>query len=379
MYFVPGCCNCGSGCGPAVVNSDTSCGGGAAITGGTFDLRDAADTTTLATQTGSSASFTGLDGTLSYKVRWSKTGYHTKTSSTVTPGCGGTSYAGLSSWPTTYSRTWHLYLHDGMGDCPHAGVTVAVTGDATASGSTDSSGNVTLTLSSTSTSVTQSLNYSLTPTSGRGVASESGSFTTSACTATATYNDQLNPSTGHAPVVCNNKYMPEDLTATDDFGSCTVSYDSGSGSELPTWYGSYTYESTNCIDDHECTPPFILPAPDKTADVTVSLYLFRITADSDCVDSVWDVGRGVCAGTAGACFAISGTTAVKCQPVADAIAGGSSFPDCTLPPGANLEGLDQTYSCSSSVSIDFTIDTKVISSVSCEETGVDVNFSGTIT
>jgi hypothetical protein len=41
MYFVPGCCNCGSGCAPAAVNATALCGGtGSPLTGFTFRFSD---------------------------------------------------------------------------------------------------------------------------------------------------------------------------------------------------------------------------------------------------------------------------------------------------------------------------------------------------
>lgn len=237
MRFIPGC-GCCSSCADCAINAVAKCGGtGSALTSVTFDLRDAADTTTIATQNGSSASFTGLDGSLSYKVRVTKTGYHTKTSSTITPGCGGTSSVTVSTWPETYSfKTTVRILGIGT-PCYMNGASVSYTGDDSQIGVTSGVGEITLVFSSTSTSITQSLNYTITPASGSGADTITGSITINACSP----SDQtftLPPDSTHVAVVCNRKYMPETLNWSDQYGSCTLTWFSG-------WYGSYSYSSSH--------------------------------------------------------------------------------------------------------------------------------------
>ena len=240
MKFTPGCCNCGGGC-TATINADAKCGGsGASLGSVTFDLRDAADTTTLQTQTGSSASFT-VTGTVGYKVRVTKTGYHTKISTTITPACGATVSVTVSTWPTTYSFKTTVNIVGGR-TCPVDNATVAYTGDDSQSGNTDSSGEVTLTFNSTSTSPTQSLTYTITPPSGIGAAVKTGSISINACSP-ADQTFTLLPDSTHVATICNNKYMPEDLTWTDDYGTCTISNVlTGVNS---SWVGSYTYTSAH--------------------------------------------------------------------------------------------------------------------------------------
>ncbi len=364
MYFVPGCCNCGSGCGPATVDATALCGGtGSPLTGFTFDLRDSGDTTTLATQTGSSASFTGLDGTLSYKVRVSKTGYHTKTSGTLTPGCGGTSTTAVSTWPTPYNLPVNVKIKT----CNHAGATVAVTGDATGSGTTDSSGNVTLSLSSTSTSVTQSLSYTVTPASGYGAAVKTGSWSINACSPT-TQNVALIPSAGHVDVACNGRYLPEDFTWTDDYGSATISF---GGFGASGWGGSYTYTSSHAVKYMFCLDnPVEQNFSEQTADITV--YCRLEVVSGACGSTTFRFRRDI--NTANALNCVESGAVLHCQPRDD------DHPSSVHPAATGTYYVDESYSCPASVDIDAAFGpTPATCGSGVEETTVSINVAGTIT
>ena len=360
MKFVPGCACC---CAAATVTASATCSG--TLSGVTFELLDSTGTTVLATLTGSSVSFTGLDGTLSYKVRASKTGYRTQTSGTLTPGCGGTSTVAVATWPTTYNLTVNVVIHDSTGDCPLSGATVTISGDGSGSGTTDASGNVTISLTSTTTSVTQSLSYSISPPSGTGAATKTGSFSISAC-APANQNVTLIPDASHVAIICNTKYMPSTLTWTDTYGTCTLTYSGGS------WSGSYTYSTTG-ITEYTCStggfPPTIT---DWYADQPVSVTIgcsFSVTSRASCSSTTFTILRTIFVGESTICA----TSTWRCQPVDDSqtYIFGNRF---DMSPAA-----DVTASCSTSLSFSFTIN--AASATQCAtyaETAVSVTVTGTI-
>lgn len=262
MKFVPGCSCC---CAVASITADAKCGGsGASLTSVTFDLRDAADTTTLATTSGSSATFTGLDGSLSYKVRVSKTGYHTKTSTTITPGCGGSSSVTVSTWPTTATLNVHAQLT--APTCGHAGASVAITGDATASGTTDSSGDVAISITTSSSSVTQSLTITVTSPAGTGSTPAVVGVTFNACTGLS-QTVTVNHDGTHVGKVCGQRYLPTTLSYSDDYGSCTLT---SSGSD---YTGSYSYSSSVAIKRINCGGADIRCVKDQTLSIPVSVSL----------------------------------------------------------------------------------------------------------
>lgn len=362
-------------CMDATVNAGPiSCGG--TLTSVTWNLRDSADTTTLATQTGSTASFTGLDGTLGYKVQASKAGYHTRTSATVTPGCGGTSTASVSTWPTTISWTLHLRMNDvSFGYCSKSGVSVSATGDGSASGTTDGSGNVTLSIGTNSTSSTQTYTVVSTAPAGSGCAVlTSSSLSVDACSP-SNPNLTLNPASGYLGVVCNYRYMPDTLTWTDDFGTCSVVNPGGSS---VTWSGSYTYTSAHAIDSYLCGG-----VPDVGFDisspVTVSVMLYRVNGSSACATSTYGIGRQLeLSATTPATFC-NPTMTRKWQPVSDNI----TIPGSTYDTASGL--YDSTYTCPASLDFNYTV--AGYSAVvppdifpgTFEETAVTVDVTGTIT
>jgi len=363
VKFVPGCSCC---CAVASITVDAKCGGsGAALTSVTFDLRDAADTTTLATASGSSATFTGLDGSLSYKVRVSKTGYHTKTSTTITPGCGGSSSVTVSTWPTTYSLQFHVQLTDAVGDCPLAGADVTVTGDGSGSGTTDAAGDVTLSLSSSSSSVTQSLSYTVTPPSGHGAAVKTGSISVNACSPTL-QTITLIPSSGHVGAICNTRYMPDTLSWTDDYGTGSATWGGGR-----TWGGSYTYSSDHAFEDELCSG-FVLPFAENTADVTVDFVIDADIVGSSCSSTHFTFTRSLWLGEGPKC----GSGTVYCEPIADSITSVS-----TPSYGAYTDSVPVSVSssCGTSISLAFTIAPVAASGCATYlESGVNVNVGGTI-
>lgn len=376
MMFTPGCCHCDPTCADATINAVAKCGGtGADLTSVTFDLRDAADTTTLDTQTGSSASFTGVDATLTYKVRVTKTGYHIKTSSLITPSCGGTSSVTVSTWPETYTVKLTVYLYDGH-YCPLSGATVQYTGDDSDTGVTDSAGEITFTFDSTSTTLLQDLDVTITPPGGRGAAVLMDSISVNPCVG-ADYSRNLLPSTGHVAVICNTRYMPEDLTWTDDYGTCTISYVAG------VWSGSYTYTSSHCIDYRECTEGGGFGCySESSADITVPVA-FAPDGSSwvDCVDGYEYL--------AGRELNISGKLDCDgdphCQIMSDN-ATDNVLSDCGFPlvNGNSASGI--AVSCATtSISISFTIPggslgyPTILDDCVVDEAGVSVTITGTIT
>lgn len=363
MKFVPGCGCC---CAAATINASATCAG--TLSGVTFELLDSTGTTTLATLTGSSVSFTGVDGSLSYKVRASKTGYRTRTSGTITPGCGGTSTTTIATWPTTYSVAFHVQLHDSYGDCPLSGATVTISGDGSGSGTTDASGNVTISLTSTTTSATQSLSYSIAPPSGTGAATKTGSISIDACSP-ANQTMTLIPDASHVAVICNTRYMPLTLTWTDNYGSCTLTGGGGG------WTGSYTYTTTNGIKTYACAPEFPNPnirlCPDQSASVTIQC-VFSLVSRGSCSSSTFTIIRSGTYGEAAVC----NSSTIKCQPVDDADA-------VIITPGVNQYDMTPTASvsssCGTSLSFGFTIN--AVSATFCatyDETAVSVTVTGTI-
>ncbi len=326
MKFTPGCCHCGGGC-TATINADAKCGGsGSSLTSVTFELRDAADTTTLQTQTGSSASFT-VTGATGYKVRVGKASYHTKTSTTVTPGCGATVSVTVSTWPTTYSFKTTVNIVGGR-TCPVDSASVAYTGDDSQSGTTNSSGEVTLTFNSTSTSHMQSLSYTITPPSGIGADVKTGSISINACSP-ADQTFTLLPDSTHVATICNNKYMPEDMTWTDSYGTCTISNVlTGVNS---SWTGSYTYTSAHGYRgaDNTCN---------VSVNITVTCLLNLFV--TSCSSSRFTPSRNLWYASCGAI----------CRPFDDPF--GTSPPVATDTVTSDA-GYDDV-SCSSSISLSFT-------------------------
>lgn len=357
-----------SGC-SANITASASCIG--AITGVTFELLDSAGTTVLATLTGNTVTFTGLSGGTSYKVRASKTGYHTKTSSLISTSCGTTSTVSITTWPTTYNIVVNVALRDNAGDCVLSGATVTISGDGSGSGTTDASGSVTISVSSSSTSITQSLSYSISPPSGTGAATKTGSFSVSSCSPAAQYIILI-PDASHVAVICNTRYMPSTLTWTDTYGSCTLSY---VGPE--TWGGSYTYSTTG-INEYTCAtggfpPTFTGPYADQPISVTVGVS-FSAYSRPSCSSTTFTITRTLVLadGMVSCPF-----TSYKCQPVDDSqiIFGPPGYAnEVTMYPTASV-----TSTCGTSLSFSFTIN--AFAAVSCatySDTAVSVTVTGTI-
>lgn len=345
-------------CATATVNTGTiSCNG--TLTSITWDLRDAADTTTLATATGTSASFTGVAGATGYKVRATKAGYHTKTSATVTAGCGATVTASVTTWPTTYNFTLNAFVAVVATSCGLPNATVSITGDATGSGTTNSSGNVVISLSSTSTSVTQNLNVTITPASGHGAAVLTYSVSINACTPT-TQNKTLTPASGCVAVLFGPRYMPDTLSYVDDHGSGTATWSSGTG-----WQNSYTYSAFPAIDNETCPGPVVRKTPDHTANVSA---LYALSGGNACGNTNWTMSLQSTTEQQQACAG----GAFKCQPVADAAAS-ALYQSLN---GASITGV----SSSSSISFSFTVPNDATTGCAggATNTGVNAVWTGTI-
>lgn len=289
------CCSCS-----ATITADAKCGGtGSALTSVTFDLRDAADTTTLQTQTGSSASFT-VTGTVGYKVRVTKTGYHTKISSTITPACGATASTTVSTWPTTATLNVHAILS--APSCAHENAAVVLTGDVSGSGTTDSSGNVAFTITTSSSLVTQSITITITSPSGTGSAVYATTVTFNACTG-LTHNATILPDSSHVAIVCGQRYLPDTLSYSDTYGSCTLGW-TGSA-----WNGTYSYTSNHAIVDVLCSG-VTRAVQDQTGDVYV---LINVSPSGVCNgNATFTMRRTVSKAAAGTCAA---PLSVKCQVV----------------------------------------------------------------
>jgi len=375
MRFSPACNCCGSCTGS--VTASSSCNG--TISGATYKLVASDGVTVVATLTGgTSVTFSSVAGGSSYYVEVSKTGYHTKRSTLFSVACGASVSKTVSTWPTTYSLTVNVKIQT----CDLSGATVAVTGDSTGSGSTDGSGNVTLSLSSSSSAELQSLSYTVTPPTGHGAAVKTGSWSIHACSPT-TQSVGVLPSAGHVAVVCNRRYMPEELEGTSNYGSCTVAF-SGDPA-FPMWFGSFTYTSEHCFDLFECFPPLgEFPFPDQTADVTVTIALWMDVESSDCDTSVFRASRNLCLEEGLTCpEGVEPVGEARCQPVSDHAVteiGSSGFANCSIPPPPGSFFSDyQDYSCPASISMDFAI--AAVAAVSCgtyEETEDTITFTGTI-
>ena len=374
MKFVPGCACC---CAAATINVSGYCGNifsGPSMSS-TFELLDAAGVTVLDTKTGTSVSFTGIDGSLSYKVRQSKAGYHTTTSGTIAPGCGGTVTTSMATWPSPYSLTVHVQLYDGYDgfNCPLSGATVTVSGDGSGSGTTDASGNVSISLTSTTTNAFQSLSIAITPPAGHGAASKTVSASVNACSP-STQTITLIPDASHCDVVCNTRYMPNTLTWTDDYGSGTATYFAG------TWEGSYTYTSNHCVNTFSCIsdPPYpnVDLYAEQTGSVTVLFGVFPSPPGApsrSCSTSYFSVWRAVWVKDKATCP----TSTLKCQPIDDAFANNTYASRVGY---ASTSNPYATISCGTSVSMSIAI-SAYVNLLSCgtwEETAVNVTVTGTI-
>lgn len=360
----PGCPCCGGGC-VGTVTADSTCNG-SAISGATYKIIASDGVTVIATLTGgTSVVFTGLTGATDYYVEVSKTGYHTKRSSLFTLACAASVSKTVPTWPTTYSVTVNVKIDT----CNVTGATVAVTGDGTSSGSTDSSGNVILSLSSSSSAELQSLSYTITPPSGHGAAVKTGSFSVHACSP-ATQNVGLIPSTGHVAVVCGGRYLPEEMEWTDDYGACTVVYGGFGGTG---WGGDYTYSSTHAVKKTTCLDnPLEQNWSEQAADITVYCRI-QVVAGA-CAATTFRFRRDTNVAVALTCVESGGV--YKCQPRDD------DHPDSLHPAATGTYYVDESYTCGSSISMDVAFGPTPDVSETCaggyEESSVDISVTGTI-
>jgi hypothetical protein len=165
--------------------------------------------------------------------------------------------------------------------------------------------------------------------------------------------------------------MPEDMTWTDDYGTCTISYAGGQ------WLGSYTYTSSHCIDYKECTPGGGFGCySESSADVTVPVAFAPDGATwVDCVDGwLYDGIRDVKINRYADCSGVN-----HCQILSD----NAQTNGCVTAATGNGESGISVSCATSSVSIAFTITGSLFSysggSCTVDELTTDVTITGTIT
>jgi len=362
-----------SGCGGSI-NYTACCGGSPGCTplSVTWELLASDGITVLATSIGTSCNFIGLNGSATYYLRISKTGYWTKTSTAIVPGCGVARTGFVYTWPTSFTATVNVKISLFF-SCPVNGATVTVSGDGSGTATTNSSGVATVSISTSSTSYIQSLTVSISPPSGIGADSSSTSVSWNPCSSNSV-SITLPPDSSHAANICYNSYLPKTLYYSDDFGSCTLSFDNGGAGVFieGNWLGSYTYSTTG-IDLVSC-PPFMKEIADQPISVTVGIVVSQIS--KACSGSqTWKSSRSACFITAYLTCSGSGSDPYKCQTASDSACGGTS--------GSSTEKSFSMPCNSSSLSGSFTYNGVTTFPSTCYDGGITIypesNPSATIT
>jgi hypothetical protein len=283
MRGLLGCCSCGSTtCNSQNVTINTVCPTSAStnanIDGVLVEILDGSTVLDSTTSGGGGIAFLGtvpIPGAGTYTVRASKSGYTTATAS-ISLTCGGlaknqTIKLCLSTKTLTFTvRTC----------CPLPGATVAITGDISASGVTDSSGQAVLTVSSPSGCLAD-ITVTVTPPSGYGAAVSVVSRSLTFCSSTYAETITLEPDSNHVELCCdgNLRFLPKVLSWSDDLGTCTLNHGNHfTGLGGNDWYGTYTYAS-DCIgslQDCSGTPTCIKTSGTITVGCAL---LFQSTGD----------------------------------------------------------------------------------------------------
>ena len=362
-----------SGC-SANITGGAACGDGGPGTVSisvTWELLASDGTTVLATSTGTSCNFTGLNGTSTYYLRISKTGYWTKTSSPITPGCGSTASIPMYTWPSSMSASVTVNLN---GLCGVSGASVTISGNISGSGTTNSSGVASFTITTSSTLYTQTYSMSVTPPAGTGASSYSASgLTFGPCVSSFGAIVTLPNDSSHDGNTCGNKYLPKIFSYSDDYGSCTLS-SSGFGS----WTGTYDYSSSQCGN----TTTTCFPTPPQTTmcqayqSGTPHISITLVLPTGSCTSPTMTITRSAVYGIlAPTCNPFSGTyVPMVIDQYSSDCTGGTILYDAE--PYTSFSLSCPTTAVSYSGSISAFVDP--ITSTSVPETGVSFTISGTI-
>jgi hypothetical protein len=360
-----GCCTCGATpCGsPVTLTVNVRCQTSTIptysnIASAAVDLKDSGGTVIASTTTNVSGVATfSITTPGDYTVEASKTGYET-VSQAVTIACSTTPSVTLITGLTSITVKWSVGLCSGAA-IKLANCTIALSGDVTDSGTTDSAGEKTFTITKPTGIAFVDVVAAYTPPSGHGCASATdASRKIWFCTASTTLDaKELSPATGHVSYTCGDSYLPDTLEYDDDYGSCTLSNTGGN-----TWEGTYVQATTDGINRIDCSGTMRCVAG-ASGNVTVTVKVF-----ATCSGATWnntlrrtvkvERARTTCAdGTLINRLVIDGT----------AVCGG-------------VQDVNKTFnvSCSGAVSITESIPAATISGINVPETAVTATVTGTI-
>jgi hypothetical protein len=252
----------------------------------------------VGTATGSDVTI-GVDGGDAHTVTFTKSGYCTRTLNLPASGCatGGTWY--INTWPTSYQLTFRAAVtavgYGDIFDCPVAGVSIAITGDGTGSGTTDSSGLATITISADCTKPTsfQDITVTSTPPGGIGAAVEVHDITgiNPCAPPTGLQHVGLLPATGYVSAVFGGRYMPDTIYWTDDYGSATLTVNVVTSGDVISYGGSYVYNTSNGVKIIDCLIPNRLFPTEGICN-----HSFDVPVDVS-IGTVNTVANGGCSGT----------------------------------------------------------------------------------
>jgi hypothetical protein len=191
-----------------------------------------------------------------YTVEATKLGYDpSPVSAVVTFGdCKLSKSVRLEMCPETVDVTVAVVLYDlssviPLSGTPIGGDTVDITGDCTASETTDTNGEAFFTLTKPAGQCYADLTVSVTPAACRNADPKSTTWRVCFPAPPASVDPfgnfrrltiQLDPDSTHVNDVLDGGYMPKTLAYSDDLGSCTLTYDATLG-----YRGTYTFTATN--------------------------------------------------------------------------------------------------------------------------------------
>lgn len=233
-----GCCEC-----PQYLVVNVRCTNGSIVSGATVTVKDAG-LSTIATGTtdgtgGVHINFMTAPGTIT--VEATKTGYTTASTSIDFSSCNASKSATLTICPTSFTLRLRTYVTC-LAAPPSTVIpaTYTITGDVSASGSLDGSGNADVTITMPTDVCTVSFTLTVTPSSGYGAATAPNSFTLTSCSDYTAYI-VWGPDSTHVPILYGDRYLPKTLTYTDAQGTCTITWNGA------YWTGYYTYSSHEAL------------------------------------------------------------------------------------------------------------------------------------
>jgi hypothetical protein len=229
-----GCCEC-----PQFLAVTVRCTDGTAVSGATVTIKDSGDTEIDSCTTGAAGgctfTFVTAPGTITVEV--DKTGYTSASTSVDFATCNLSRSAVLTICPTSFT------LQIRTAGCPIIPATYSITGDVTASGSLDANGSADVVLTMPTDDCLVDFTVGITPSTGYGAASASSPYTNINPCRTMPYGITWGPDATHVSVVYGDRFMPRTLSYSDDYGSCTLTFNNAS----QQWEGSYTYSSSKAL------------------------------------------------------------------------------------------------------------------------------------